>query len=374
MSGRASRKARRSRISGEGADGPACARVPVLGDYFRRLRRSRRLTQAELAARTVDSPFPVDQSYVSRLERGEIAGSVGKFFTVLSLVNANASSVAELLRLGRELPVDGQGFAVEELLRRARESTKQGELSAALSWALAGLHEAASSGDADGHAQALVSASIVLKNQGAWETARALALEAVNLAGIHQVTRLQAVLQSAACCLEMDEPVSAELLLDGLQEEVLADRPELAAQRWHNLGLALLEGGRPDQALEAFRKAADWYARSPSPSDEARLHARQAVVMVDLGLRDAGAIVMDRAFGLAERSGHAITRARVLLHAGRVDTLLRDSLAQGVDSPMPRSWRSAWGTTSSCSRRGSGASSWRWRRAMASPFACCARC
>jgi len=298
------------------------ARLPALGEYLRRLRTARKLTQAELAARSTRTGFPVDQSFVSRLERGEISGSVGKFFAVLSLIHANPASVAELVHLAQSFPPEAETGDIDELLSRARSSTAHGRLSEALGWAVAALHEASENDRADDHARALIATSIVLKNQGAWETARAVAFEALNLDGSRPVTHLCAVLECAACSLEMDEPVTARLLLDGVRGGTLDSRPDLAAQRAHMLGLAFLQERQSEHALEAFLEAAEHYARSPSPSDEARLHARLAVLLAERGDRNAAIRAANRAIALAEEADHLVTRTRVLLRAGRVDILV----------------------------------------------------
>ncbi len=292
-----------------------------LGRYFRQLREKRHVSQVELASRSSGAAFPVDQSYVSRLERGDVAGSVGKFFTVLSLVNADSAQVSELLRLG---PASGgaEEASLDECLAHARSSAENGQLTESLSWALSALFQANASRDAEAEARCLVSASIVLKNRGAREIARSLAFRALNLTGTSKKVRLQATLQTAACCLEMDEPVTAELLLDHVGKEDTASSPELMAQTWHNLGIARYLSANPDGALEAFEVAADYYVRTSIPSNHARLASLRAKIHAEQGNREAAILSISKAFELVEVAGHAVTRVRVLLDAGRIDILL----------------------------------------------------
>ena len=297
---------------------------PELGEYFRRQRESRRMSQRELALRSLETEFPVDQSYISRLERGEVSGSVGKFFSVLLLTNSSSTSVAELLRAGREMARDADALSTEQLLLRARQREEEGQFSEALSWALAGLDKAREEGRDEEQAAALLTASIIFSDMGSWETARALAFQALNLevAGrAGTLLRKRSILQAAGCCLDMGESVTALLLMESMTQETFGDCPGIGARSWHMLGLAQSAGDRLEDALESFEKARRFYARAPSPSDEARLLAKRARLELELG-RSADAVAsIAQALTKMEAAGHAVTRVRVLLHAGRVDTL-----------------------------------------------------
>ncbi len=289
-----------------------------IGAYLRKLREARKQSQEDLAEWSVLTGQRFDRSYVARQESGKLSGSVTRFLTYLSLIRASADTVSEMMRVAAQVPEGADQFSIKELLIRAQDAEGSGRFHEALGWALTAIQRGIESASTEDQAKGLIVAAIVLGNQGSWEMARSLAVEAMNLDSISTALRGRAAIRSAQAHLALGQVVSAEGALSSIDASRFESDPVLAALYWQEAGIIKRQKGDLFGALEAFGTAVEFYSLAESERDRARLLAVQARTALALSHRQDASRLVTEALELARSSGHAATIVRVMMHAGRI--------------------------------------------------------
>lgn len=301
------------RDSGNGVSG-----MERIGDYLRKLREARKQSQEDLAEWSVLVGQRFDRSYVARQESGKLSGSVTRFLTYLSLIRASANTVSEMIRVAAQVPQGADDLSIKELMTRARDAESSGRFHEALGWALSTIQRGIVNASQEDQAKGLIIAAIVLGNQGSWEMALSLAVEAMNLDSVPTELRGRAAIRSAQAHLALGQIVSAESTLCSIDTSHFESDPTLAALYWQEVGIIERQKGDLSRAFEAFGTAVGFYLLAESARDRARLLAVQARTALVLSDRQDASRLVAEALELARSTGHAATIARVMMHAGRI--------------------------------------------------------
>jgi transcriptional regulator with XRE-family HTH domain len=114
-----------------------------VGAFLRTTRESLRLTQAQVAEKTRDSPWRLSRAAVSAIERGENFPGLEAMLALSNVLHIDPKELIERARLTAVVPVDITGLSDEELENRASQYFWAGDFGRALSVYDAMVHKVA---------------------------------------------------------------------------------------------------------------------------------------------------------------------------------------------------------------------------------------
>lgn len=115
------------------AEGPTLEAAQVsVGAFLRATRERLRLTQAEVAEQTRDSPWQLSRAAVSAIERGQNFPGLEAMLALSNVLQIDPKEVIERARLSAVVPLDVTGLDDRELERRASQLFWAGDYRRAL--------------------------------------------------------------------------------------------------------------------------------------------------------------------------------------------------------------------------------------------------
>jgi len=105
----------------------------TVGNFLRATRESLKLTQAQVAQRTHESPWQLSRAAVSAIERGQNFPGLEAMLALSNVLDIDPKELLERARLTAVVPVDITGFSDQELESRASQLFWAGDFRRALS-------------------------------------------------------------------------------------------------------------------------------------------------------------------------------------------------------------------------------------------------
>jgi tetratricopeptide (TPR) repeat protein len=127
------RERRKTARGTPGARGLLEAAQVHVGNFVRMTRESMKLTQAEVAARTLQSTWQLSRAAVSAIERGANFPGLEAMLALSNVLHIDPKEMIERARLAAVVPVDVSGLSDPELDQRASQYFWAGDFKRALS-------------------------------------------------------------------------------------------------------------------------------------------------------------------------------------------------------------------------------------------------
>ncbi len=181
-----------------------------VGNFLRSTRESLRLTQAQVAEKTRESPWQLSRAAVSAIERGQNFPGLEAMLALSNVLHIDPKELIERARLTAVVPVDITGLSDRELEDRASQYFWAGDFRQALSVYDAMVHKLA--------LEAPERKEVVLQ-LATLEVRRATTLK-----------RIGALISAIAC---VERAISLSTKLPAIQAEAYVVLADLQAQRGH---------------------------------------------------------------------------------------------------------------------------------------------
>ena len=179
-----------------------------VGSFLRATRESLRMTQAEVAEATRQSPWQLSRAAVSAIERGQNFPGLEAMLALSNVLHIDPKELIERARLTAVVPVDITGLSDEQLDKRASDFFWAGDFRQALSVY-----------DAMVHKLTLSEPDEALSKLATLEVRRATTLK-----------RVGALISAIAC---VERAISLSSALPAIQAEAYVVLADLQAQRGH---------------------------------------------------------------------------------------------------------------------------------------------
>lgn len=233
-----------------------------MGNFLRSARVSQRMTQAQVAEKTRDSPWRLSRAAVSAIERGQNFPGLEAMLALSNVLHIDPKELIERARLTAVVPVDITGLSDEELENRASQYFWAGDFKRALSVYDAMVHKIALEAPEQRHEEVVsrmatleVRRATTLKRVGALISAIASIERAISLAA--RLPAVQAEAYTVLADLQAQRghlPLAEDAAERAIKLASEANHPRLA---WAYMvkGKALFLGGEYPSAKEAFLEA-----------------------------------------------------------------------------------------------------------------------
>jgi transcriptional regulator with XRE-family HTH domain len=312
---------RSHRKGGEVARRLEAAQTSV-GAFLRATRESLKLTQAELAERTRQSPWRLSRAAVSAIERGENFPGLSAMLAFSSVLQIDPKELIERARLAAVVPLDVTGLAEADLEARAAQLFWAGDFKHALAVYDALVHKLALEEPQREEARARLATlevrrATALKRLGALISALASAERAISLAAT-----LPAIQAEAYVVFSDLQAQRGHLPLASDAAERAVALAEAACP--HRLAWALMARGKVRYLSQDYpaAKQAFLVARRQAEAAGDRLHLSHIAGNIGscclaLSQPDEGREWLERALALAREHGQPALEASWLVELGK---------------------------------------------------------
>lgn len=317
----------------------------TVGSFLRATRERMSLTQAEVAARTRDSPWQLSRAAVSAIERGQNFPGLEAMLALSNVLQIDPKELIERARLSAVVPVDVSGLAEADLEKRASQYFWAGDYRRALSVYDALVQKLAleerdePDRTADRIAQLEVRRATTLKRAGALISAIASAERAIVLAAKHTGVQAEAYVVLADLQVQRGHlPLARDAAERAIQLASESASPRILLLGFIVKGRVHYLDRHFDEALAAFLAA---HRAAAAAADGRHLtHIAGNVGMCHLELGDPGQarVWIERAVELAKKNGQPALAASWLVELGKL--ALRDEPVDQAE-PLDRAERLA---------------------------------
>lgn len=299
-----------------------------LGSYLRRLRAGYGYSLRKVEERARASGGEIDNSQLSRYEKGICYPSFDKLRVLAGVFNVSIQSFSDVVDLEafEDLkPADGEPTSLIQLGAEAVRSGDTGRAFATFEKAIDLLLD--QTGQEEALAEARVHQAAALRRLGKLALAEQELRSALRAAErIGPDVRARALLALANIHADQGDMFLGELEAERAYE--LADRESLgrlAAMALHTLAYVLAAQGRDAEAIERFREASGRYAECGEPFEALRVRINVGACYVTLGKVREGIRLLRAALDEARAAGYRRLEAAAWSRLGKAYWLLEDT-------------------------------------------------
>ncbi|HKQ62487.1 MAG TPA: tetratricopeptide repeat protein [Candidatus Polarisedimenticolaceae bacterium] len=348
----------------------------TVGNFIRATREAQRLTQQQVAKRTIGTHWQISRAAISAIERGQNFPGLEAMLALSNVLRIDPKEVVERARLTAVVPVDVTGLTDEELQSRASQFFWGGDFRRALSVYDAMMEKLAlEEPDAPEEvairvAKVEIQRATTLKRAGALLSAIAAAERAISLsvnqpavqadayvamadlqvqrghlplardasqralelsAGGSPKTRCYAWMAHGRCLYLSGQFEEAEhAFRESLRQAELAGEVQHLTHAEGNIGICYLARGDLPQAIAWVGRAAERARRQQQPVLEASWLLELGKIALSQGHADEADARAQRALELSRPLGHAlgVFRAQWLRHRVRVQRGVTETAAE----------------------------------------------
>jgi len=293
-----------------------------LGGYLRRLREGYGYSLRRVEERARAEGGEIDNSQLSRYEKGICYPSFDKLRVLASVFNVSIQSFSDVVELDAYEEMKPASGDHRELLAagvQALQSGDSGRAFACFDRALELLHELAPApGQAELVAELRVHEAIALARLGKVSLAEQELRQALRFPErLPAGQRIQALVTLASLHAQQGERFLAELEAGrALEMARAASEDRMAVMSLHILAKVLHEQGRHTESIERFRETAAMYERSGNVYEATRVQVNLGAGYVALGKFREGVRVLREACERARTGGHRRLEALAWSHIG----------------------------------------------------------
>jgi len=323
-----------------GSSSLAEAAQASVGHFLRRTRESLRLTQAQVAEKTHDSPWQLSRAAVSAIERGQNFPGLEAMLALSNVLHIDPKELIERARLTAVVPVDITGLTDRELEDRASQYFWAGDFRQALSVYDAMVHKLALEAPERREvvlqlATLEVRRATTLKRIGALISAIASAERAISLSVTLPAIQSEAYVVLADLQAQRGHLPLAEDAADRSIELCKRANPKRLAWACMVKGKALCLGKDFGEAKRAFLEAREQAATHDDRQHMSHIAGNIGTCCVALGDIGEAREWTERALGFSRRFKQPALEASWLVELGRIAMLQdrtteADSLAQSA--------------------------------------------
>lgn len=289
-----------------------------LGNYLRRLRSGYGYSLRRVEERARAEGGEIDNSQLSRYEKGICYPSFDKLRVLASVFNVSVQAFSDVVDL-EEFETLKESGDPETLLERGNEAIRAGDHGRAFALyesAVERLEETGAGTDLLGRARTSLAAALTRLGKLALaeqELRRVLRIRA----GLSEETRARALLNLANLHADQGDLVLAEIEAEKACALEPADAPTLQRARGlHTLGRILAERGEHAAAIVRYHEAIEAYERCDHPFEVIRVRTNIGACYVALGKTREGVRILRAARSEAHRRGFRRLEAHALSNLG----------------------------------------------------------
>ncbi len=281
-----------------------------LGSYLRKLRSGYGYSLRRVEERARAEGGELDNSQLSRYEKGICYPSFDKLRILASVFNVSIQSFSDVVDLESYEDFKSTEGDAGELIEQGIEAVRHGDNGRAFAL-LEGAIERLIKAPADSHRQELigrarVNQAVALNRLGKLSLAEQELRRAIRMSDqLSPKLRTRALLTLANIHADQGDSFLSEMEAERacrFAREASLDR--LAAQALHTLGRVLADQGHPARAIEHYREAASLYSKCGESYEAVRLRVNIGACYVDSGKWREGIRLLRTALGEARSAGH----------------------------------------------------------------------
>lgn len=312
-----------------------------VGNFLRSTRESLRLTQAQVSAKTRESPWRLSRAAVSAIERGQNFPGLEAMLALSNVLHIDPKELIERARLTAVVPLDVTGLSDDELEHRASQYFWAGDFRQALSVYDAMAHKLALEAPEPKEEVVLRLATLevrratTLKRIGALISAIASAERAISLSTKHPATQAEAYVVLADLQAQRGHLPLAQDAAGRSIELCKQACPQRLAWAYMVQGKALYLGGDFAEAKQAFLEAREQAAAHDDQRHMSHIAGNIGNCCVKLGGIGEARKWIERAVEFSRRGKQPALEASWLVELGRIAVLQgrtaeADELAQAA--------------------------------------------
>ena len=289
-----------------------------LGNYLRRLRSGYGYSLRRVEERARAEGGEIDNSQLSRYEKGICYPSFDKLRVLASVFNVSIQAFSDVVDLEEYEDLKPESNDPREMIETGTGAMRAGEMGRAFAHFERALEileaEPGGEGWAEQVAQARINLAAALIRLGKLSLAEQELRNALRAAdGLGDTLQARALLQLASVHSDQGDLLLAEMEADrahGIAARAALDL--LAARARHVLAGVLARRKRENEAIERYREAAELYSRSGEVYEATRVRISIGLCYVSLGKSREGIRLLRTALDEAASGGHRYLEAYAL--------------------------------------------------------------
>jgi len=289
-----------------------------LGNYLRRLRSGYGYSLRRVEERARAEGGEIDNSQLSRYEKGICYPSFDKLRVLASVFNVSIQAFSDVVDLEEYEDLKPESNDPREMIETGTGAMRAGEMGRAFAHFERALEileaEPGGEGWAEQVAQARINLAAALIRLGKLSLAEQELRNALRAAdGLGDTLQARALLQLASVHSDQGDLLLAEMEAD--RAHGIAARAALhllAARARHVLAGVLAQRKRENEAIERYREAAELYSRSGEVYEATRVRISIGLCYVSLGKSREGIRLLRTALEEAASGGHRYLEAYAL--------------------------------------------------------------
>ena len=314
-----------------------------VGGFLRATRERLKLTQAQVAQRTKDSPWQLSRAAVSAIERGQNFPGLEAMLALSNVLQIDPKELLERARIAAVVPVDVTGVDDKELEKQAGQYFWAGDFKRALSVYDAMVEKLALEQHdspekmAERLATLEVRRATALKRAGALISAIASAERAIVVASRLPVIQAEAYVVLADLQVQRGHlPLARDAAERAIELASESGSPKVVAWAWLVKGRVHFLAGSHDEARAAFQEAKRGIERSGDARHLTHIEGNIGMCHLAKGDLDLARKSLERAVAAARAQKQPALEASWLIEHGKIsfrrrryeeaDRLARESL------------------------------------------------
>ena len=289
-----------------------------LGNYLRRLRSGYGYSLRRVEERARAEGGEIDNSQLSRYEKGICYPSFDKLRVLASVFNVSIQAFSDVVDLEEYEDLKPESNDPREMIETGTGAMRAGEMGRAFAHFERALEileaEPGGEGWAEQVAQARINLAAALIRLGKLSLAEQELRNALRAAdGLGDTLQARALLQLASVHSDQGDLLLAEMEAD--RAHGIAARAALhllAARARHVMAGVLAQRKRENEAIERYREAAELYSRSGEVYEATRVRISIGLCYVSLGKSREGIRLLRTALDEAASGGHRYLEAYAL--------------------------------------------------------------
>ncbi len=293
-----------------------------LGNYLKRLRTGYGYSLRRVEERARAEGGEIDNSQLSRYEKGICYPSFDKLRVLASVFNVSIQAFSDVVDLEDFENLKPAGESPNAIVEEGTAALKSGDIGRAFACFERALELLLDSPteqiDRDLVARARISQAAALSRLGKQSLAEHELRSALrHPEGLSREAQGRALLALSAIHADQGEHILSELESErALRHARSEQRDDLAARALHTMGRVLAQRGRPEQAIERYRQAAEVYAQCGVRHEEIRVRIQIGGCYVDMGKYREGIRMLTAALQQAQSGGHRRLEAHAWSYLG----------------------------------------------------------
>jgi tetratricopeptide (TPR) repeat protein len=279
-----------------------------LGNYLRRLRTGYGYSLRRVEERAKAEGGEIDNSQLSRYEKGICYPSFDKLRVLASVFNVSVQAFSDVVDLEEYEELKPASTDVPAILEHGKTALRAGDVGRAFACFERALELLLDADDPDPDlvAQARINQAAALSRLGKLSLAEHELRGAMRqVSGLSEESRTRALLALAAVHADQGDLFLAELEAERAHRHALAEqRRDLAARALHNMARVLAERGAYAEAIERFREASVEYAACGEHHEGVRVRTQIGACYVHIGKVREGMRIISGAIQEAHGEGH----------------------------------------------------------------------